>query len=48
MISLPLCTVVYVLTNIAYFAVLTQDEIQSSDAVAVVCIFFYKRIVVFA
>lgn len=29
-------TVVYTLTNIAYFAVLTPDEILASDAVAVV------------
>ncbi|XP_043264295.1 large neutral amino acids transporter small subunit 1 isoform X2 [Colletes gigas] len=34
-ISLPLVTVIYVLANVAYFVVLTQDEILSSDAVAV-------------
>lgn len=34
-ISLPLVTLVYVLTNIAYFAVLTPDEVLSSNAVAV-------------
>lgn len=32
---MPVVTIVYVITNIAYFAVLTSDEIQSSDAVAV-------------
>lgn len=34
-ISLPLVTVIYVLANVAYFAVLTPDEILSSNAVAV-------------
>ncbi|XP_033333570.1 L-type amino acid transporter minidiscs [Megalopta genalis] len=34
-ISLPLVTVIYVLVNVAYFAVLKQDEILSSNAVAV-------------
>lgn len=34
-ISLPLVTIVYVLANVAYFAVLTPGEIIESDAVAV-------------
>ncbi|XP_076322301.1 large neutral amino acids transporter small subunit 2-like isoform X1 [Tachypleus tridentatus] len=34
-ISLPLVTVVYVMANLAYFAVLTQQEVLSSNAVAV-------------
>lgn len=34
-ISLPVVTVVYVLANVAYFAVLTRDEVLASDAVAV-------------
>lgn len=35
-ISLPLVTVIYVFANVAYFVVLTQDEILSSNAVGVV------------
>lgn len=34
-ISLPMVTVVYVLANVAYFAVLTASEVLSSNAVAV-------------
>ncbi|XP_052132871.1 large neutral amino acids transporter small subunit 2 [Frankliniella occidentalis] len=34
-ISLPMVTIIYVLANIAYFVVLTRDELLSSNAVAV-------------
>ncbi|XP_017840608.1 Y+L amino acid transporter 2 [Drosophila busckii] len=34
-ISMPVVTVIYMITNIAYFSVLSPDEILSSDAVAV-------------
>lgn len=40
-ISVPLVTCTYLLTNFAYFAVLTPYEILASDAVAVVS--FYTR-----
>ena len=35
-ISLPMITIIYVLANIAYFAVLSPTELLSSSAVAVV------------
>lgn len=35
-ISLPLVTAIYVLANMAYLAVLTQTEMLSSNAIAVV------------
>ncbi|EDW70334.1 Y+L amino acid transporter 2 [Drosophila virilis] len=34
-ISMPVVTVIYMVTNVAYFSVLSTDEILSSDAVAV-------------
>ncbi|XP_054748210.2 Y+L amino acid transporter 2-like isoform X1 [Lytechinus pictus] len=35
MISLPMVTVIYVLANVAYFAVLSPEELRASNAVAV-------------
>ena len=35
-ISLPLVTVIYLLANVAYFAVLTPQEMLASSATAVV------------
>lgn len=34
-ISLPMVTVIYLLANVSYFVVLTADEVQSANAVAV-------------
>lgn len=39
---MPLVTAIYVLVNLAYFAVLSHDEMLSSSAVAVVSTYLYK------
>lgn len=43
-IALPTVTAVYVLANVAYFAVLSHDELKSSAAVAVVSIYIYQYV----
>lgn len=34
-ISLPFVTIIYILANLAYFVVLTPDEVLATDAIAV-------------
>lgn len=43
-ISLPLVTIIYVLANMAYLAVLEPKEMLASDAIAVVSCFYLLHI----
>ena len=37
-IAMFICTFIYVLTNAAYFSMITPEEMVASDAVALVCV----------
>ena len=40
-IAVPCVTLVYILTNISYFTVLSKEALLESQAVALVCTVFY-------
>ena len=44
MTSFLLIIVIYMLTNVAYFSVLTPEEMLQSDAVAVVGLLWFHRL----
>lgn len=44
-ISLPIVTIIYVMANVAYLAVLTPQAMIASSAIAVVCLDKCSRIV---
>lgn len=47
-ISLPLVTIIYVLANMAYLAVLSAAEMDASDAIAVVGCLYILEIYIFS
>ncbi len=47
-ISIPIVTFIYVMANVAYFSVISPEEVAKSDAVAVVGMIWYSHQTVFS